>query len=157
MKDNEYFQFDPAVADDHLPLVDQLDYVNALAYSRLLKSNETARSLQIANDRAQLELDRSRGDLCYIATALDEFGGAVAGIMAVIRNLPTSLSLSLRLTTEQQAILQSEINDLLSELSDIDITLTSSVETDKRERALSGEQRAKAGTKTRKSRKAAKQ
>jgi hypothetical protein len=82
--------------------------------------------------KMQFELDKSCGELVYLATALNEFNEKLAPIMAVFRSLPQRLAAELKLKPDAHARVQSICDDIARELADISFDFDTAAEVDQR-------------------------
>lgn len=108
--------------DDSLVEV-TLTYKNAMAREKL-------RKLQLQNDHQAFDLEKKRETICYRAVAISEFEKAVSSIYAQIKNADEQLSALLRLEPAQAEVLHDYMENILTELSNIDIELSTTSQFD---------------------------
>lgn len=108
--------------DDSLVEV-TLSYKNAMAREKL-------RKLQLQNDHQAFDLEKKRETICYRAVAISEFEKAVSSIYAQIKNADEQLSALLRLEPAQAEVLHDYMENILTELSNIDIELSTTSQFD---------------------------
>lgn len=112
----------PKINDDSLVEV-TLTYKNAMAREKL-------RKLQLQNDHQAFDLEKKRETICYRAVAISEFEKAVSSIYAQIKNADEQLSALLRLEPAQAEVLHDYMENILTELSNIDIELSTTSQFD---------------------------
>lgn len=95
-----------------------VEYRNKMAEEKLKK-------LTLANSHQEFDLEKKKDSVCYKAVAMKEFEKAVADIYARIKNAPEQLTSLLQLNPQQAALLDNYIDDILTDLSNIDIELES--------------------------------
>lgn len=110
------------INDDSLVEV-TLTYKNAMAREKL-------RKLQLQNDHQAFDLEKKRETICYRAVAISEFEKAVSSIYAQIKNADEQLSALLRLEPAQAEVLHDYMENILTELSNIDIELSTTSQFD---------------------------
>lgn len=112
----------PKFNDDSLVEV-TLNYKNAMAREKL-------RRIQLQNDHQAFDLEKKRETICYRAVAISEFEKAVSSIYAQIKNADEQLSALLRLEPAQAEVLHDYMENILTELSNIDIELSTTSQFD---------------------------
>lgn len=95
-----------------------IDYRNKMA-------NEKLRRITLQNNHQAFDLDKKKDTVCYKAIAMKEFEKAVESIYARIKNAPEQLTALLQLNPKQAAMLDDYVNDILDDLSRIDVKLES--------------------------------
>lgn len=95
-----------------------VDYKNRMAEEKL-------RKLVLNNDHAEFDLEKKKDSICYKAIAVKEFEKVVGDIYARIRNADEQLTNRLHLDVQQASILHDYMEQILEDLSNIDIELDS--------------------------------
>lgn len=100
-----------------------LEYKNKMAQEKL-------RRITLQNDHQSFDLEKKKETVCYKAVAMSEFEKAVSSIYAQIKNADEQLTTLLRLDQNQIDLLHNYMENILEELSNIDIKLSDTVEFD---------------------------
>lgn len=108
------------------------DYAVRLQLARLKEVEENAERLALDNKKKRYELDKTAANLAYLDVAEASINAALGPIANLIRNFDQMLANRLHLTGEQTAIVQDAIDDLLSQLAALNISIESTLETDAR-------------------------
>lgn len=95
-----------------------VEYKNKMAEEKL-------RKLVLNNDHAEFDLEKKKDSICYKAIAIKEFEKVVGDIYARIRNADEQLTHRLHLDVQQASILHDYMEQILEDLSNIDIELDS--------------------------------
>lgn len=95
-----------------------IEYKNKMAEEKL-------RKLVLNNDHAAFDLEKKKDSICYKAIAIKEFEKVVGDIYARIRNADEQLTHRLHLDVQQASILHDYMEQILEDLSNIDIELDS--------------------------------
>ena len=95
-----------------------VEYKNRMAEEKL-------RKLVLNNDHAEFDLEKKKDSICYKAIAVKEFEKVVGDIYARIRNADEQLTHRLHLDVQQASILHDYMEQILEDLSNIDIELDS--------------------------------
>lgn len=95
-----------------------VEYKNRMAEEKL-------RKLVLNNDHAEFDLEKKKDSICYKAIAIKEFEKVVGDIYARIRNADEQLTHRLHLDVQQASILHDYMEQILEDLSNIDIELDS--------------------------------
>lgn len=95
-----------------------IEYKNKMAEEKL-------RKLVLNNDHAAFDLEKKKDSICYKAVAIKEFEKVVGDIYARIRNADEQLTHRLHLDVQQASILHDYMEQILEDLSNIDIELDS--------------------------------
>lgn len=95
-----------------------VEYRNKMAEEKLKK-------LTLANSHQEFDLEKKKDSVCYKAVAMKEFEKAVADIYARIKNADEQLTDRLHLNIQQASILHDYMEQLLEDLSNIEIELDS--------------------------------
>lgn len=111
-------------SDSNKSLIEQtMDYKNAIAKEKL-------RRLTLQNDNQAFDLSKKQETVCYRSVAMNEFEKAISSIYAQIKNASEQLTALLRLNTSQSDLLHDYMENILEDLSHIDIELSSTIEFD---------------------------
>ena len=94
------------------------EYKNKMAEEKL-------RKLVLNNDHQAFDLEKKKDSICYKAIAIKEFEKVVGDIYARIRNADEQLTHRLHLDVQQASILHDYMEQILEDLSNIDIELDS--------------------------------
>ena len=105
--------------------LDATDYRNRMAEEKL-------RKITLVNDTAELDLRKKEEAVCYISVAMKAFEDAASDIFARIKNAPEQLTSLLKLDPRQAEQLNDYIDDILVDLSNMDIQLESTTASDAR-------------------------
>lgn len=95
-----------------------IEYRNRMAEEKLKK-------LTLANSHQEFDLEKKKDSICYKAVAVKEFEKAIGDIYARIKNAPEQLTNTLQLNPQQATLLDNYIDDILTDLSNIDVHLES--------------------------------
>lgn len=95
-----------------------IEYRNKMAEEKLKK-------LTLANSHQEFDLEKKKDSICYKAVAVKEFEKAIGDIYARIKNADEQLTDRLNLNIQQASILHDYMEQLLEDLSNIDIELDS--------------------------------
>ena len=100
-----------------------VEYKNRMAEEKL-------RKLVLNNDHAEFDLEKKKDSICYKAIAISEFEKAVSSIYAQIKNADEQLQSLLQLNPQQADLLHNYMENILEDLSNIDINLSDTTEFD---------------------------
>lgn len=101
-----------------IPLVETtIDYKNAMAKEKL-------RKLVLANDHQAFDLEKKQASVCYKSVAMSEFEKAISSVYSQIKNADEQLQALLQLTPQQAELLHDYMENILENLSNIDIELS---------------------------------
>lgn len=95
-----------------------IEYRNRMAEEKLKK-------LTLANSHQEFDLEKKKDSICYKAVAIKEFEKAIGDIYARIKNADEQLCDRLQLNIQQASILHDYMEQLLEDLSNIEIELDS--------------------------------
>ena len=95
-----------------------VEYKNKMA-------EEKYRKLHLQNEHQAFDLEKKKDSICYKAIAVKEFEKAIGDIHARIKNAPEQLTNMLQLNPQQATLLDNYIDDILTDLSNIDVHLES--------------------------------
>ena len=94
-----------------------VEYKNKMAEEKL-------RKLVLNNDHQEFDLEKKKDSICYKAVAMSEFEKAVGSIYAQIKNCDEQLQSLLQLSQQQADLLHNYMENILEDLSNIDIELS---------------------------------
>lgn len=100
-----------------------IEYRNRMAEEKLKK-------LTLANSHQEFDLEKKKDSICYKAVAMSEFEKAVGAIYAQIKNADEQLQALLQLNTQQADLLHDYMENILEDLSNIEINLSDTTEFD---------------------------
>lgn len=100
-----------------------IEYKNKMAEEKL-------RKLVLNNDHAAFDLEKKQESICYRAVAMSEFEKAVGSIYAQIKNADEQLTALLHLNQQQTDILHNYMENILEDLSNIEINLSTTTDFD---------------------------
>lgn len=104
-------------------LSESVEYKNEMATEKL-------RKIKLVNDANELDLRKKQDCVCYIKTAMSAFENAVCDIFSRIKNSPEQLTSLLKLDPRQAELLNDFVDSILFDLSNLDVELESTTETD---------------------------
>lgn len=94
-----------------------IDYRNKMA-------EEKYRKLKLNNDNVEIDLFKKQESICYKAVAISEFEKAISSIYAQIKNADEQLQSLLQLNPQQADLLHNYMENIIEDLSNIDIELS---------------------------------
>ena len=100
-----------------------IEYKNKMAEEKL-------RKLVLNNDHAAFDLEKKKDSICYRAVAMSEFEKAVGSIYAQIKNADEQLQSLLQLNQQQADLLHNYMENILEDLSNIEINLSTTTDFD---------------------------
>lgn len=100
-----------------------VEYKNKMA-------EEKYRKLHLQNEHQAFDLEKKQESICYRAVAISEFEKAVGSIYAQIKNADEQLTALLKLNQQQSEILHNYMENILIDLSNIEINLSTTTEFD---------------------------
>lgn len=100
-----------------------IEYKNKMAEEKL-------RKLVLNNDHQAFDLEKKQESICYRAVAMSEFEKAVGSIYAQIKNADEQLTALLHLNQQQTDILHGYMENILEDLSNIEINLSTTTDFD---------------------------
>lgn len=109
-----------------------------LLNAKVLIAEAKAETEFIKAKQAKLDFDRSCDALCYIDTATNEFNRKLTPAIALIKSLPVEIATALNLNPKQHEQLSRIIDNVMTELSNIEFEFETSSEVDKRTAAAHG-------------------
>ena len=102
---------------------------NTVTYHNKM-AEEKLRRIQLQNDHQAFDLNKKQETICYRAVAIAEFEKAVGSIYAQIKNADEQLMSLLRLNQQQADVLHDYMENILNDLSNINIELSSTTDFD---------------------------
>ena len=118
------------MADNHEKPKRTRQLVETTVEYRNKMAEEKLRKIQLQNDHQAFDLNKKQETICYRAVAIAEFEKAVGSIYAQIKNADEQLTSLLRLNQQQADILHDYMENILNDLSNIDIELSTTTEFD---------------------------
>ena len=112
-------------SEDFMPKKKENALVETTVEYRNKMAEEKLRKLVLNNDHAEFDLEKKKDSICYKAIAVKEFEKVVGDIYARIRNADEQLTNRLHLDVQQASILHDYMEQILEDLSNIDIELDS--------------------------------
>lgn len=100
-----------------------VEYKNKMAEEKL-------RKLVLNNDHQAFDLEKKKDSICYRAVAISEFEKAVGSIYAQIKNCDEQLQALLQLNPQQADLLHNYMENILEDLSNIEINLSTTTDFD---------------------------
>lgn len=100
-----------------------VEYKNKMAEEKL-------RKLVLNNDHQAFDLEKKQESICYRAVAMSEFEKAVGSIYAQIKNCDEQLQSLLQLNPQQADLLHNYMENILEDLSNIEINLSTTTDFD---------------------------
>ena len=93
-------------------------------------AEEKYRKLHLQNEHQAFDLEKKQESICYRAVAMSEFEKAVGSIYAQIKNADEQLTALLHLNQQQTDILHTYMENILEDLSNIEINLSTTTDFD---------------------------
>ena len=93
-------------------------------------AEEKYRKLHLQNEHQAFDLEKKQESICYRAVAMSEFEKAVGSIYAQIKNADEQLTALLHLNQQQTDILHNYMENILEDLSNIEINLSTTTDFD---------------------------
>ena len=93
-------------------------------------AEEKYRKLHLQNEHQAFDLEKKKDSICYRAVAMSEFEKAVSSIYAQIKNADEQLTALLHLNQQQTDILHYYMENILEDLSNIEINLSTTTDFD---------------------------
>ena len=112
-------------SEDFMPKKKENALVETTVEYRNKMAEEKLRKLVLNNDHQAFDLEKKKDSICYKAIAIKEFEKVVGDIYARIRNADEQLTHRLHLDVQQASILHDYMEQILEDLSNIDIELDS--------------------------------
>lgn len=117
-------------SEDFMPKKKENVLVETSVEYRNKMAEEKLRKLVLNNDHAEFDLEKKKDSICYKAVAISEFEKAVSSIYAQIKNADEQLQSLLQLNPQQADLLHNYMENILEDLSNIDINLSDTTEFD---------------------------
>ena len=108
------------------------DYAIRLQLARLREVEENAERLSLDNKKKRFDLDKTSANLAYVDVVETSINRALGPIANLIKNFDQILTARLNLSGAQTEIVQDVIDDLLNQISAVDIHIETALETDAR-------------------------
>lgn len=112
-------------SEDFMPKKKENTLVETTVEYKNKMAEEKLRKLVLNNDHQAFDLEKKKDSICYKAIAVKEFEKVVGDIYARIRNADEQLTHRLHLDVQQASILHDYMEQILEDLSNIDIELDS--------------------------------
>ena len=112
-------------SEDFMPKKKENTLVETTVEYKNKMAEEKLRKLVLNNDHQAFDLEKKKDSICYKAVAIKEFEKVVGDIYARIRNADEQLTHRLHLDVQQASILHDYMEQILEDLSNIDIELDS--------------------------------
>lgn len=93
-------------------------------------AEEKLRKLTLANSHQEFDLEKKKDSICYKAVAVKEFEKAIGAVYAQIKNADEQLQALLQLNAQQADLLHDYMENVLEDLSNIEINLSDTAEFD---------------------------
>lgn len=106
------------------------DYAVRLQLARLREVEENAERLSLDNKKKRIDIEKTNCNLCYLDTTETAINKALGPIANIIKNLDQTLAVRLKLTGAQTAIVQDILDDILQQISAINIDIKTTEEVD---------------------------
>lgn len=119
---------------DYQPTMTPTEITIRISEAKVRLTEAKALGEGVKAKQAQIELDKSCGELVYVSTAMDEFNKALVPVMAILRTLPQTLALEAKLTPTQHAKCSDIVNKALEELSEVSFEFETASEVEERAR-----------------------
>ena len=100
-----------------------IEYRNKMAEEKLKK-------LTLANSHQEFDLEKKKDSICYKAVAIKEFERTVSSVYAQIKNADEQLQALLQLNQQQADLLHDYMENILTDLSNIEINLSDTTDFD---------------------------
>ena len=117
-------------SEDFMPKKKENALVETTVEYRNKMAEEKLRKLVLNNDHQAFDLEKKKDSICYKAVAISEFEKAVSSIYAQIKNCDEQLQALLQLNPQQADLLHNYMENILEDLSNIDINLSDTTEFD---------------------------
>ena len=117
-------------SEDFMPKKKENVLVETTVEYKNKMAEEKYRKLHLQNEHQAFDLERKQESVCYKAVAMSEFEKAVGSIYAQIKNADEQLQSLLQLNPQQADLLHNYMENILEDLSNIDINLSDTTEFD---------------------------
>ena len=117
-------------SEDFMPKKKENTLVETTVEYRNKMAEEKYRKLHLQNEHQAFDLEKKQESICYRAVAMSEFEKAVGSIYAQIKNADEQLTALLHLNQQQTDILHTYMENILEDLSNIDINLSTTTDFD---------------------------
>ena len=117
-------------SEDFMPKKKENALVETTVEYRNKMAEEKYRKLHLQNEHQAFDLEKKQESICYRAVAMSEFEKAVGSIYAQIKNADEQLTALLHLNQQQTDILHNYMENILEDLSNIEINLSTTTDFD---------------------------
>ena len=117
-------------SEDFMPKKKENTLVETTVEYRNKMAEEKYRKLHLQNEHQAFDLEKKQESICYRAVAMSEFEKAVGSIYAQIKNADEQLTALLHLNQQQTDILHNYMENILEDLSNIEINLSTTTDFD---------------------------
>ena len=117
-------------SEDFMPKKKENTLVETTVEYRNKMAEEKYRKLHLQNEHQAFDLEKKQESICYRAVAMSEFEKAVGSIYAQIKNADEQLTALLHLNQQQTDILHNYMENILEDLSNIEIHLSTTTDFD---------------------------
>ena len=117
-------------SEDFMPKKKENVLVETTVEYKNKMAEEKYRKLHLQNEHQAFDLEKKQESICYRAVAMSEFEKAVGSIYAQIKNADEQLTALLHLNQQQTDILHNYMENILEDLSNIEINLSTTTDFD---------------------------
>lgn len=117
-------------SEDFMPKKKENILVETTVEYKNKMAEEKYRKLHLQNEHQAFDLEKKQESICYRAVAMSEFEKAVGSIYAQIKNADEQLTALLHLNQQQTDILHNYMENILEDLSNIEINLSTTTDFD---------------------------
>lgn len=117
-------------SEDFMPKKKENVLVETTVEYKNKMAEEKYRKLHLQNEHQAFDLEKKQESICYRAVAMSEFEKAVGSIYAQIKNCDEQLTALLHLNQQQTDILHNYMENILEDLSNIEINLSTTTDFD---------------------------
>ena len=117
-------------SEDFMPKKKENVLVETTVEYKNKMAEEKYRKLHLQNEHQAFDLEKKQESICYRAVAMAEFEKAVGSIYAQIKNADEQLTALLHLNQQQTDILHNYMENILEDLSNIEINLSTTTDFD---------------------------
>ena len=117
-------------SEDFMPKKKENVLVETTVEYKNKMAEEKYRKLHLQNEHQAFDLEKKQESICYRAVAMSEFEKAIGSIYAQIKNADEQLTALLHLNQQQTDILHNYMENILEDLSNIEINLSTTTDFD---------------------------